>query len=87
MEGDRVKVEPGSVVQLKSGGPKMTVALKSGENYTHNGVARVVRPDFVLCQWFRDEELFSDQLPVKSLAPVPAADDPKPKATSDRGPG
>ena len=52
---DNIKV--GDVVELKSGGPKMTVGINY-DAITHN------------CHWFVDEEAKSDVFPLASLSLV-----------------
>lgn len=59
----------GDVVELKSGGPKMTVAGLVGHNYTVVGVARIVPDGFALCQWFQGAELKQDRFPLTTLKP------------------
>lgn len=69
---DNRRIEAGSVVQLKSGGPKMTVrAMDSGENPT------------VTCQWFfknsieawklKEGTFFANQLEIAHHLPTLAS--------------
>jgi uncharacterized protein YodC (DUF2158 family) len=80
----------GDVVELKSGGPKMTVTGLAGHNYTIVGVARVVPAGFALCLWFDKSELKQDRFPLESLKPsgeVPAAVPVVPDPEAEPGPG
>ena len=51
--------KPGDVVQLKSGGPAMTVDSMSDETW--------------LCQWFENSTLRSESFRPAALQPVPPA--------------
>jgi uncharacterized protein YodC (DUF2158 family) len=55
------QLNPGDVVQLKSGGPEMTVA-QVGNNASGKPT--------VWCIWFEDKKKMSDAFPPASLAKV-----------------
>jgi uncharacterized protein YodC (DUF2158 family) len=60
--------KPGDIVQLKSGGPKMTV--KKREDYPLDG-------EYYSCQWFAGSKLSSGSFDVESLVPVENGDGEK----------
>jgi uncharacterized protein YodC (DUF2158 family) len=64
------ELKVGDVVQLKSGGPKMTIA-----NTKSN-------PAGILCVWFDDTEPKSSRFPPETLQPVKKS----PKKSSPRRP-
>ena len=57
-----IKFEPGEVVQLKSGGPKMTVV---GEYHIMG-----VETGLVYCEWFENTSARTGQFAETSLAGV-----------------
>lgn len=83
-------MKAGDVVELKSGGPRMTVAGLAGHNYTVVGVARVVPDGCALCQWFEGATLKQDRFPIETLKPSgeePAAVPVVPVPEVEPGPG
>jgi len=58
--------EPGSIVQLKSGGPDMTIQEPSTD-------------DHVWCQWFGGRKLERGRFPIASLVTVDQARKPPEK--------
>ena len=63
------KFTPGTIVRLKSGGPKMTVGSEATPG------------NYVNCQWFRGKELMSGQFAVDAIKPVKGK---KPKKVPER---
>ena len=57
----------GDIVQLKSGGPSMTVASRILKRTT----LLEGEVDYVVCGWFRDDEYKVDEFPIDTLSPVP----------------
>lgn len=57
----------GEVVQLRSGGPEMTVSDTSVYS----------EPDHVRCQWFGGRKLETGKFPTASLIPAEAAGETK----------
>jgi uncharacterized protein YodC (DUF2158 family) len=67
------KLKPGDKVQLKSGGPAMTLVGYHNE-----------RPNQVLCQWFKDTDLKSGVFNPNSLEKVDTNVDDSPVMVNPR---
>ena len=61
-----VNIEPGTVVFLKSGGPRMTVKRLLGPD---NKLSGIDAPSAV-CQWFVEGDVKQDIFPVVSLTGI-----------------
>jgi uncharacterized protein YodC (DUF2158 family) len=69
-EREMAKLEIGSVVQLISGGPKMTIS----KIYIPGG--STTNTEFAECQWFeKDTKPMKEKFPTKSLKIVSAEDE------------
>ena len=56
----------GEVVQLRSGGPKMTVSNVGEKKFPHGGMV-----PFVSCTWFKGKDLVKDTFKPELLIKVP----------------